>query len=151
MHTPGAQIGCVGLSCLYVMMYMCRDVYVRWCICAVMQAPQSKSVSQDEVISFVRELEAIDPDYHPPDAVADVLRCSFICPFACRLSAKHSLHCLRFSTHLHNHYSSVLSSQRQSCSKPCVLYWTYVACIQTGWAVLSDAAGTWVECRVLLE
>ena len=47
-----------------------------------MQAPQSKSVSQDEVISFVRELEAIDPDYHPPDTVADVLRCSFICPFA---------------------------------------------------------------------
>ncbi|DBB01688.1 TPA: hypothetical protein ACH3X1_000319 [Trebouxia sp. C0004] len=38
------------------------------------QAPQSKSVSQDEVISFVRELEAIDPDYHPPDTVADVLR-----------------------------------------------------------------------------
>ncbi|DBA69084.1 hypothetical protein WJX79_001083 [Trebouxia sp. C0005] len=38
------------------------------------KAPQSKSVSQDEVISFVRELEAIDPDYHPPDAVADVLR-----------------------------------------------------------------------------
>lgn len=38
------------------------------------KAPQSKSVSQDEVISFVRELEAIDPDYHPPDTVADVLR-----------------------------------------------------------------------------
>ncbi len=63
MHTPRAQIGCVGLSC----------------VCVVMQAPQSKSVSQDEVISFVRELEAIDPDYHPPDTVADVLRCSFIC------------------------------------------------------------------------
>jgi len=45
-----------------------------------MQAPQSKPVSQDEVISFVRELEAIDPDYHPPDSVADVLRFSFICP-----------------------------------------------------------------------
>lgn len=39
------------------------------------QAVQSKSVSQDEVISYVRELQASDPDYNPPENVADVLRC----------------------------------------------------------------------------
>ena len=44
-------------------------------LCATMQALQSKTVSQDEVISYVRDLQASDPDYHPPENVADILRC----------------------------------------------------------------------------
>ena len=42
----------------------------------LVQAMQSKSVSQDEVVSYVRDLQASDPDYHPPDDVGSILRCA---------------------------------------------------------------------------